>query len=516
MEFIKTSKTIKNLILDTLKDNSEEILYEIDKRKISYKEVYKQMKCLGTSLLEMNLENKKIAIMSENRYEWELTYLTVICGIGPIVPIDKTLPENEIINILTSSNITTIFCSKSYERLLKNIKKKTKLENIISFDNKAFKNLIIEGEKLLNNNKRYIRKEIDENKIAVILHTSGTTSKSKVVALSNKNLYSNVVELKETLNVNSKDRFLSFLPLHHVFECTFGFLYPISVGAKIIFSKGIRHILSELKEKEITVMANVPVVYEMLLKQIEKQIEKGKTTEKILGDQIKYLISGAAYLNPLTELKYRNLSINLMQAYGLSETSPVVTMSTNKDYRVGSVGKPLKNLKIKVIKKDKDKVGELLVKGDSVMLGYLKDNTLSKESFKRKWFCTGDLVYVDKNKFVYIKGRKKNVIVLENGENIYPEELENIINDIRGVKESLVFDKNNKLNAKIIIDKEDILNYYNINEKNIYVALMKEIKKINKKLPLYKNIKDIIVSEEPLIKTATNKIKRNENIKEIL
>ena len=455
--------------------------------------------------------------MSENRYEWELTYLTIICGIGPVVPIDKTLPKNEIINILNSSNIHTIFCSKNYYDVLLEIKNQTSLDTIICFDDSYFSKLIEDGNKLLDaGNRKYLDIKINDDDIAVLFYTSGTTSKSKVVALSNRNIYSNIMALQNTLDMSCTDKFLSILPLHHVFECTFGFLFPISIGAQIVFSKGIRHLLDEIKDNNITVMANVPVVYEMLLKIIEKNLDRGKTVSDILGNNLRFLISGAAYLNPEIESRYRTLGLNLMQAYGLSETSPIISISTNENYSLGSVGKPLSNLKIKVVDKDENGIGELLVKGDSIMLGYLKNKKLSKDSFKYRWFYTGDLVFVDDNGFIYIKGRKKNVIVLENGKNIYPEEIESIVNNVIGIKESIVFDKNNKLNVKVVIDKNKIIDNYNIKENDIYKTLLNQIKLINKTIPLYKNIKDIVITEEPFIKTATNKIKRIENLKDVL
>lgn len=490
---------------DSLNLYSSKKVYSVNDNAFTYNDLMNAVNYLGSGLFYKGIKNENIAIMSENRYEWEIAYLTIVCGAGVVVPVDKMLPYIEILNIFNTSRIKTIFCSKSYKELLLRIKDECELENVICFDDESFEEVMTLGQKLVSDGySEYIDVTINEDEAAILFYTSGTTSKSKVVALSNRNICSNIIELQKTLDVSSSDKFLSILPLHHVFECTFGFLYPLSIGCEIFFSKGIRHLIEEIKDNNITVMANVPSVYELILKQIDKKLKKGLVLEDIIGSSIRFLISGAAYLNPDIESGYRKLGLNLMQAYGLSETSPIVTISSNERYSLGSVGKALDNLKIKTINEDENGVGELLVKGDSVMLGYLKDGKIVRDAFKYGWFYTGDLAFISDDGFVFIKGRCKNVIVLDNGKNVYPEEIENLINKIDGVKESLVFNRKNKLGVKVVA------------EASSYDDIFEKIKGINNKLPLYKNIKDIILCEDAFIKTSTNKIKRLENLKDVM
>ena len=378
-----------------------------------------------------------------------------------------------------------------------------------------------------------------------MLFTSGTTSKSKVVALSHKNMVSNVMDFASILDVNSNDRILSFLPLHHVFECTVGMLYSLYIGAERAFCQGIRHILENLNEYKTTFAAFVPAIYENMYKNIIKNLEKqgklefveklmqenkNKTMEEkkeifkdihnIFGGNIKLFISGAAALDPEVEEAFRNWGINLCQGYGLTETSPVIGVETNENFRVGSIGKALPHVEAKIVEANEEGMGELVVKGPNVMLGYYNDEKATKEVLNEGWFHTGDLAKIDEDGYIFICGRKKSVIVLKNGKNIFPEEMEALVNKIEGVKESFIFGKQQsedkediKINVKIIFDREIIKEAYKVEtDEEIYDVLLDKIKDINQIMPKYKSIKGIIISEEPLLKTTTNKIKRQANL----
>ena len=513
----------------------------------------------GTSLINIGLKDKRIAVIGENRYEWEIAYLSIVCGTGIVVPLDKSLPENELRNLIERSGVEAIFYTEKYQKTLEDIKKEGvgKLKHLISMDLKIHQNgiyseheLIEVGKKLIENgDKRFIDSKIDSEKMSIMLFTSGTTSASKIVALSHKNICSNLMDIASILDVNSDDVFLSFLPLHHVFECTVGFLFSLYKGAKTVFCDGMRHIQENMVEYKVSIMASVPAIYERICKMIFKQLEKdGKLEETrrlqekykdssmeekkkvfknihdALGGNVKLLISGAASLEPSVEGEYRKFGINLVQGYGLTETSPVVAVGSKKYYKTGSIGVSVPSVEAKLVDVNKDGIGELVVKGPSVMLEYYGNKEETKKAIQDGWFYTGDLAKIDDEGYIFICGRKKSVIVLKNGKNIFPEEMENLLNRIEGVDESFIFgkqiseDKNDiKIFAKIVFDREVVENTYKVKtEEEIFKAISGKIKEINQTLPHYKAIRGIILTEEPLIKTTTNKIKRQNNLDAIM
>ena len=527
-------------------------------KTITHSEVRNIVDNLGTALIDIGLKNKRIAIIGENRYEWEIAYLSIVCGTGIVVPLDKSLPENELKALIERSEVEAIFYSKKFEDVLTKIKndKNNILKYLISMDNLenqegiySQSELIKKGKDLIEKgNKQFTEAKIDSEAMSIMLFTSGTTSSSKVVALSHKNICSNLMDIGSILDVTSDDTFLSLLPIHHVFECTVGFLLAFYKGAKIVFGDGIRHIVENLNEYNVSVMACVPGIYERIFMMIRKQIEKkgilGETLKKeyefknatidekkkefkeihdMLGGKIKLLISGGAALNPLIEEKYQNLGLNLVQGYGLTETSPVVAVGTNKEHRIGTIGKAVPGVKVKLEDMNDEGIGELVVKGPSVAMGYYQDEESTKKSFVNGWFHTGDLAKIDDDGYIYICGRKKSVIVLKNGKNIFPEEMEGLVNNIEGVKESFIFGKqisedkeNVKINVKIVYDKEIMENVYKTKtQEETYKVFTDKIKEINHQMPKYKAIRGIILTEEPLIKTTTNKIKRQVNLDEI-
>ena len=534
----------------------------IDKNKyrtITHKQVREMVDALGTALIDMKLKNKRIAVIGENRYEWEIAYLSIVCGTGIVVPLDKSLPEPELASLIERSEIEAIFYSKKYEESLKKIKLSgtSNLKHLISMDLTEHKDgiyseleLIEQGKKLIKNgNREFIDAKINNEIMNIMLFTSGTTSASKIVALSHKNICSNLMDLASVLDVNSDDIFLSFLPLHHVFECTVGFLFSLYIGAQTVFCDGIRHIVENMNEYKISVMASVPAIYEGIYKIIRKKLDKQGKAELIrenkklyinasmeerkkifkdihdmLGGNVKLMISGAASLDATIENNFRALGLNLVQAYGLTETSPVVAIGNKKYYKVGSIGKTLPSVEAKLDNIDKDGVGELVVKGPNIMLEYYGNKKATKDSIIDNWFYTGDLAKIDEEGYIFIRGRKKSVIVLKNGKNIFPEEMENLVNKIEGVEESFIFgmqmseDVNDiKIFVKIIYNQETAENVYKVKgEENIYKKLCEQVKEINQSMPKYKAIRGVLISQKPLIKTATNKIKREKNSEVII
>ena len=554
---------LKDMLNKTRKMYGEKPAYKIRIEEGKYKifthnEVRNMVDSLGTALIDLGLKGKRIAIIGPNRYEWEIAYLSVVCGAGTVVPLDKSLPENELKSLIERSEIEAIFYSEKYEESIKRIRysEKNKLKHLISMDLKEHKEgiysqeeLIEKGRKLLEEgNREFIDAKINAEEMSIMLFTSGTTSQSKVVALSHKNICSNLMDIGSVLDVDSEDTLLSILPIHHVFECTVGFLFSLYKGAQTVFCDGIRHIVDNLKEYNVSVMACVPGIYERIFMMIRKKIEKQGNLKEILeneekyrnaplekkkevfkdihdmlGGKIKLFISGAASLDYNIEEKYRLLGINLVQGYGLTETSPVVGIGSNKYYKTGSIGKAVPSVEVKVVDKNSEGIGELIVKGPTVMLGYYQNEQATKEAIRDGWFYTGDLAKIDDEGYIFICGRKKSVIVLKNGKNIFPEEMENLVNKIEGVKESFIFGKrqsedkeNIKINVKIVFDREIVKEVYKVeNDDDIYKVLLDKIKELNQTMPHYKAIRGLILTEEPLIKTTTNKIKRQANLDEI-
>lgn len=529
-------------------------------KEITYKEFKNDIDGLGTALINLGLKDKRIAVIGDNRYEWAVSYLAVTNGTGIVVPLDKALPNNEIESLIMRSEVEAIIYTSKYNEIMEELKdkKNTELRYFISMDLEestngviSFRKLVEKGkEQLENGDKKFLDAEINPDVMEIMLFTSGTTSQSKAVMLSHKNIVSDLMAISSILYIDEKDRFLSFLPLHHTFECTAGFLFPISRGSSIAFCEGIRHIADNIKEYEITIMVSVPVLYEGMCKKVMKAIENQgklktvnfgmkisngllkvgldvrnklfKQIHESLGPKLRLLVAGGAALDPETEKIFNGLGITMYQGYGLTETSPVIAVEDDKYRRNGSIGKALPTLEVKIKDANEEGIGELLVKGPTVMLGYYQNEEATKETIDEEgWLNTGDLAKIDKDGFIFITGRKKYVVVLKNGKNVYPEELEILINKIAGVSESFVYGKleddgDYKISAKIVYDKDIIKDIYGIEDKKeIKEKLWQEIKRINKTMPTYKYIKEISVTDEELIKTTTRKIKRHEEMKKI-
>lgn len=344
-------------------------------RIITYKEFASHVNSLGTALMNIGLTNKKIAIIGENRYEWGVAYLAVCCGTGIVVPLDKSLPQNEIESLIIRSGVEAIFFSSKYNEIMDDIRKRntTDLRYYISMDLQEKEEgiysqyeLIRKGKNLIaNGDKKFLEAKIDNEKMSIMLFTSGTTAMSKAVMLSHKNICSNLMDIASVIKLDTKDTLLSFLPLHHTFECTVGFLYPIYSGSSIAFCEGIRHIADNIKDYQITAMISVPILFENMYKKVIKAIEKkglkskvdsgikiGNFLQKIgidlkkkifkevhnsLGGKLRLLVSGAAALDPVVEKGFNDLGIKIVQGYGLTETSPVIAAGNDKYTKIGSV-----------------------------------------------------------------------------------------------------------------------------------------------------------------------------------
>ena len=526
-------------------------------KEITHKEFRDDINYLGTVLIDMGLKDKRIAVISDNRYEWGVAYLAAVTGVGVVVPLDKALPDNEIESLVMRSEVEAIFYSNKYDKIMNKMKEEgnTNIKYFISMDLEkkekdiySQKELMEQGKKLIEKgNREFLDAKIDAEKMGIMLFTSGTTAMSKAVMLSHKNICANLMDIASVIKIDETHRFLSFLPLHHTFECTTGFLYPISKGASIAFCEGIRHIADNIKEYQITTMISVPILFENMYKKVIKGIEKKGKLETVkkgikisnfllkfgidirkklfkeihdnLGGRAKLFVAGGAALDPEAEKGFNELGFKLYQGYGLTESSPVIAAEDDKYQRLGSIGKAFPSLEVKIENPNEEGIGELLAKGPSIMLGYYNNEEATKETLKDGWLHTGDLAKIDKDGYIFISGRKKFVIVLKNGKNIYPEELETLVNKIEGIKESFVYGKpeddgDYKICAKIVYDKEVVEGIYGTTEEEkLKEIIWQEVKKVNKTMPAYKYIREITITDKDLIKTTTQKIKRFEEMK---
>lgn len=583
---VKQIENIRELFERSINENGDPTAF-ILKDKIQSNEKYLEIqmskfishyKALGEILLKKGFKGKRIGVISENRYEWTVCYAAIICGLGIVVPLDKNLPKEELENILNRADLEAICVSdKTIENLLElNEKNKYNLKNIILMDkyttkkeqesvdkileNKklvennnilSFSQIIEEGKNLRKKESEYDKLEINREEKAEILYTSATTSKSKAVMLSHKNICSNIRDIASMFDVKKGDRLLSILPIFHSFECTVGFIYPLFAGATICYSDGLRKIPDNLKEYKISVMISVPLLLETIYNRIIQKVKKsGKynqfqfgitmsnTLRKIgvdkrkeifkeiheqIGGHLRLVVVGAAALTEETHKKLNEIGINVYQGYGLTETSPVLAAGYGKVNVPGSVGKVLPSVTIKIDKKEDESMGEILVKGPNVMLGYENDEENNREVFTDSgWLKTGDLGYFDKEGNLFISCRAKNVIVLKNGKNVFPDESEVLLNKIPGAKESMVFGYSETedvtdvvLAAEIVYDKEYFDSIQIEREEKIQNEIWSKVKEINRIQPTYKYIKKIFITEEPLKKTTTLKIRRHEEMKKI-
>ena len=559
-------ENIKEILYHVAQKYSDKVAFIVKHKKeaqisyenITYKELLKNVNALGSKFYELGYQNKRIAIVGRNRYEWCVTHLANLLGNMVSIPLDKELQVDELESCLVRSKADVIVFDEKYIENIEEIKRRgnSNLQDYICMSNKegyeSISDLIKEGQKLVDAGKQeYINSKIDSYKMAILLFTSGTTSKSKAVMLSQNNIASNIYSMQLVEDIRPEDRNLAFLPFHHIFGSTC-MIMMLACGVTTAFPDGLRYVAQNLKEYKISIFVGVPLLVEAIYKKIEKGIEKqGKTklvniAKKIsnvllklhidvrkklfkqildeLGGHMRFVISGGAPLDKKVAKGFIELGIDLVQGYGLTETSPVIAAENCKKVKYGSIGVPMENVELELDNKDENGIGEIKVKGPNVMLGYYENEEATNEVLKDGWFYTGDLAYFDKDGYLFITGRKKDMIVLKNGKKVFPDELEVLINRLDEVKECLVYgipdnkDKNDiKLSVKVVYDKEEVENKYpNITEEELEKIIWQKIKEINKTFPPYKYIKNMILTDKELIKTTTQKVKRNEEIKILL
>ena len=500
---------------------------------ITYRQALEDINALGTALISLGYRGKRIAVSGANGYYWAISYLAVVCGVGVVVPLDKELPENELSQLTKDAEVSLVLCAENMENKFPKIKKYTFEEGIPK--------LIEKGKKLLEKGDRsYLDVEIVRDEMSILLFTSGTTGISKGVMLSHGNIVEDLMASPTVLKVNPWDIFFSVLPLHHTYECTCGFLMPLYKGASIAYCQGLKYMQKNLAEVKPTMFLAVPAIFELLDKKIWQSIRaKGKENQvrslmklsraahkmglktfdkafedirAVFGGNMRMLIVGGAAINPDILQDFRDFGITALQGYGLTECAPMGALSPDLYPKNKSVGRAFPGFDIKIVDKDENGTGEICLKGGNVMLGYYKNPEATAEVIKDGWYYTGDLGYLDKEGYLYITGRKKNVIITKNGKNVFPEELEYYLSNIPFVASSMVFSIDAKggeditIVASVYPDKEAL--DPDLSKEDITELLWNEVDKINESLPYFKKIKKLVVRDNDFDKNTSNKIKR--------
>lgn len=558
-------KNIKEIVYNSVKLYADKIAFTIKEKKddkvsyinVTFTKLLEDINSLGAALYKNGLKGKRIAIIGKNRYEWAISHLACLLGGIVSVPLDKDLQTDELEESLIRSKADAIIFDEKLLDKVSNIKEKGKT-SITQFicmsdsDNfESVKKLLNEGKDLiLKGEREYIDCEVDSYGMSILLFTSGTTAKSKAVMLSQYGIATNVYDMQIVESFYVTDTNIAFLPYHHIFGST-AMIVMLSCGTRTVFPDGLRYIKQNLIEYGVSVFVGVPLLIDKMYANIEKEIEKQGKTKLInfatkvtnillkfhidirrkvfkqiidgLGGKMRFIIAGGAPFDSKIERKFNNFGIHIVQGYGLTETSPVISAENDKYGKYGSVGIPMKNVEVKIVDKDENGIGEITVKGPNVMLGYYENEEATKEVLIDGWFHTGDLGYIDEEGFLFITGRKKDMIVLKNGKKVFPEELETLINRNEEIEESFVYGKVDKedeskikVAVKVVYNKEIVKEKYgDIEHEKLYDIIWNKIKEVNKTLPRYKYITNMILTEEPLIKTTTHKIKRSEEYKRI-
>ena len=561
-------KTVKEFFTEAIQKYKDRpcILEKTDHKEpyktFTYERFGNDVISLGTAMVKLlNLKDEKTIIIGETQYDWYISYMALLCGAGIAVPTDRELPLNELENVVKRSRAKAIIYSPKKADDIKKIKEKIpEVEYFIEMkSNKPLEGkdvginyLIGSGKKIIESgDNSFMEIEIDPEEFKILLFTSGTTSNSKGVMLCNKNLAENINAVSAYVKLYPTDRFFSVLPLHHTYESTIGFLLPIANGCSIAVCEGLRYIVPNLQEAKPTAVLTVPLLVESIYKKINETIKKSHK-EKIvnsmihvtnalknigfdikrkvfkeihdnLGGNIRIIVSAAAPIDKKVGNWLEDIGIMFLQGYGLTETAPIAALTPEYKPMIGSAGKAIVQAEIKVDNPNENGEGEIMIKSPTLMLGYYEDEKATKEAIEPDgFFHSGDIGYIDDDGFIYITGRSKNVIVTQNGKNIYPEEIEMMLEKIPEIKEVMVYGKSPEgeetkrkdekeliITARVILDKDKIQELHgDISEKEAYDIIWNQIKAVNKKLTSYKAVKALEIKEGEFEKTSTMKIKR--------
>ena len=556
----KTVKEIFKRSIDVYKNN----IYILERPNHDHKAKFEEFTYerfgndvinLGTGLIKyLNLKDERIVIIGENTYYWYVSYFSILCGAGLAVPVDKELPVNEIENVIKRSHASAVIYSKKKKDAIDKIKDNLPMvkyfiemnsDNGVQGRDVGIEHVIAEGKKYTDEgNTEYMDIEIDPEEFKFLIFTSGTTSQAKGVMLNHRNLAANVNAVSTYVKINEWDRFFSVLPLHHTYESSIGALLPFANGSSVAVCGGLRYIVTDMQDSHPTAMLAVPLLVENLYKKINQSIEKSgkaglvnsmihvtnalksvgidikkKVFKEIydnLGGNMRIIVSAAAPMDKKIGKWVQDIGIEFLQGYGLTETAPISALTPECDPRVGSVGLPVNCAKIKIHNPNENGEGEIWIKSETLMMGYYEDEEATKDVVHDGWFNSGDIGYMDKDGYVYVTGRSKNVIVTQNGKNIYPEEIELLLSKIPEISESMVYGKEVEgekeliITAKVIPNQEEIerLHGKNLTEEQIHKIIWDKIKEVNKSLTSYKAIKKLELKHDEFEKTTTMKIKR--------
>ena len=562
--------TVKEMFINSSKEYADKTFLlekfnpKEDWTEITYNQFKNEVIGLGTALTrKLNLKDTRIVIIGENTHHWYVSYMTMLCGAGIAVPVDKELPENEIENVIKRAKASAVIFStkkadviKKISENLPDVKYFIQMNSNSEIDGRfvGLDYLIEEGKAIYNGgDNSFMGIEIDPDEFRVLIFTSGTTSNAKGVMLCNRNLAENVNAATAYVKLTTEDRLMSILPLHHTYESSIGFLLPFGVGASISVCQGLKHIVPDLQETKPTAILTVPLLVESLYRKINANIKKSKKDGLVnsmihvtnalkavgidikrkvfneiyenLGGRIRIIVSAAAPIDAKIGKWVEDIGILFLQGYGLTETAPIAALTPDFDTRVGSAGKAVVGAELRIDNPNENGEGEVLISSKTLMIGYYEDEEATKaaifEEDGKRWFHSGDIGYMDKDGFLYITGRSKNVIVTQNGKNIYPEEIELLLSKHTEIKECMVYGKEVEGEKELTITARVIPNYEEIEEKYgkdldedaVYKIIWNKIKEVNKQLTSYKAIKKLEIKHDEFAKTTTMKIKRFEEIK---
>jgi len=553
--------TVKELVRSSTEKFSKCVAYRMKRdekyREWTFSDVGKFVKNLGGALSDLQVKaGDKVLLLSENRPEWPISYLSIASLGAIVVPLDALLQARDLLYLIKDSGAGTLILSQKFIDLLDdNLKEADNLKTIISMDAKEDKKNIISWDRLTREEKSAKEEKVLPDDLLAIIYTSGTTGVSKGVMLSHKNVMSNVQAARSLFEIGPGDRLLSVLPIHHTFETTGGFLTPYYVGASVTYAESLKsyNLLQNMQDIKLTIMLGVPLLYQLFLDGIMRGVEEKGGLAKIifkvlffisafvktvfrvnigrklfsmvhkkLGGQVRFWVSGGAAIDPKVIKSFDLMGLTILQGYGLTESSPVLCACSIKENRIGSVGKQLPGVEVKIDKPNRQGIGEIIARGPNIMKGYYKNPEATSEILKGGWLYTGDMGYIDRDGYVFITGRSKYVIVTGSGLNVYPEEVEVELNRSPFIKESCVLSRKVKVGARkgteevfavIFPDMEYFVKVgktkkLGVDQNFIKTKIRVEIKRINDKLPDYKKIGGFELRSEEFPKTSTKKIKR--------
>ena len=527
--------TLKEIIVTgTKRGGDKKMVMYLDREKnmceMNYNQMWRKICGLGTYFKSLGLvEHKKIAIIGENVIEWVIAYYATLCGGNIVVPMDYKLPAEDLADQLIRCGCDALVYTAKFSSMVEEFKKDEKMPVRDWFCIDDFDDFIEKGLEIYDGgDKSFEDIEVKPEDLACISYTSGTTAKSKGVMLSHKNIASNC---SSACRAHTGRHVIGFIPLNHTYawvSALFATYIVIEWGYMCDSIKDIQKDLVKIKPYNFS---GVPLVVETIYDKIwktarrtgrEDVLKKGlkisnflmklgidkrrkifKTILDNLGGNLDMIICGSANLDPKYEKGMHDFGIDVFNGYGLTECSPGVTCNRADKFKFGSVGTPLDCCEIKIVNPDDEGVGEIYVKGTNVMVGYYDDHEATAAAFDGEWLKTGDFGRIDKDGFLFMVGRKKNLICLSNGKNVSPEELEDKLRRIDYVAEVLVYADDKKIIGEFFLNEEDY--------PDARARLKEDVDAFNRKMPLFKNINKIIIRDEEFPKTTTLKIARKYN-----